>query len=126
MAKPDPSRHAPREVDEYLAAQEPEFRATLGQLRSAVHAVAPDCTERVSYGIPIFRVRTDFVALSAAKHHCALHTMSKSVPVAMKDTLKAAGIGTSGTTLHFQPSVDLPMSLVESVLHRRLAEVDTG
>jgi len=126
MAKPDPRRHAPSEVDEYLAAQEPEFRATLEQLRSAIHAVAPDCTERVSYRIPIFRLRTDFVAISATKHHCALHTMSKAVPVAMKDALQAAGIGTSGTTLHFQPSIEVPASLVESVLHRRRAEVDTG
>ena len=33
MSNPKPSRHAPQEIDEYQAAQAPEFRATLEQLR---------------------------------------------------------------------------------------------
>lgn len=99
MTKPDPQRHAPREVDEYMAAQAPDFRATLEQLRTVFKATAPDCTERVSYQIPIFRLKKDFVAPSVAKRHCGLHTMSKAIPADMKGELKAAGIGTSGTTL---------------------------
>lgn len=124
MSKPKPDCHAPQEIDEYLTAQAPEFRVTLEQLRAIINAVAPDCTERVSYGIPIFRLKKDFVALPAAKNHCALHTMSKAIPVDMKDELKAVGISTSGTTLHFEPSIDLPVLLVQKVLRTRLAEVE--
>ena len=124
MSKPDPNRHAPHEIDEYMAAQTPEFRAALDQLRAIIKAAAPDCTERVSYKIPIFRLEKDFVAMSVAKRHCGLHTMSKAIPVAMKDELKAAGIGISGTTLHIKPGINLPVSLVEEVLRRRLAEVE--
>ena len=36
MSKPKPDRHAPDEVDAYLAAQTPEFRATLEQLRAVI------------------------------------------------------------------------------------------
>ena len=126
MTDPGPNRHAPHEIDDYLAAQAPDFRVTLEQLRAVVNATVPDCTERVSYRIPLFRLRTDFLALSAAKGHCALHTMSKAIPVAMKDELEAAGIGTSGTTLHFEPGKDVPVSLVERVLRARLAEVQGG
>lgn len=122
MSKSKPARHAPEEVDEYLAAQSPESRATLEQLRAIIRTVAPECTERVSYRIPIFRLKRDFVALSVAKNHCALHTMSKAVPVAMKDELKAARVGVSGTTLHIEPGADLPVALVERVLRARLAE----
>ena len=124
MIRTDPDRHAPQEVDEYLAAQAPEFRATLEQLRAIINEVAPDCTERVSYKIPIFRLEKDFVALSAAKRHCGLHTMSKAIPAAMKDELRAAGIGVSGTTLHIRPDKGLPVSLVEKVVCMRLAEVE--
>lgn len=124
MSEPKPSRHAPQEVDEYVAAQEPASRDTLERLRAIIRAAAPDCTERVSYRIPIFRLKKDFVALSASKDHCGLHTMSKTVPVAMKDELKAAGIGTSGTTLHIKPGADLPVSLVEKVLRARLDELE--
>ena len=34
MSKPDPNRHTPQEIDEYLAAQAPEFRATLKAVAS--------------------------------------------------------------------------------------------
>ena len=124
MSNAGPDRHAPQEIDEYLAGQAPEFRTTLEQLRAMINAVAPDCTERVSYRIPLFRLRKDFVALSASKDHCGLHTMSKTVPVSMKDELKAAGIGTSGTTLHIKPGADLPVSLMEKVLRLRLDELE--
>ena len=49
MSKPKPSRHAPQEVDDCLAAQKPELSQTLKQLRAVIHAVAPDCAERVSF-----------------------------------------------------------------------------
>ena len=124
MSNAGPDRHAPREIDEYLAAQAPEFRATLEQLRAMINAVARECTERVSYRIPIFRLKKDFVALSASKDHCGLHTMSKTVPAAMKEELKAADIGISGTTLHIRPGIEVPVSLVERVLRARLDELE--
>ncbi|MYB77099.1 MAG: DUF1801 domain-containing protein [Chloroflexi bacterium] len=124
MSKPKPDRDAPQEVDEYLAAQAPAFRAILEQLRALIKAVAPDCAERVSYKIPIFRLKQDFIAMSAAKKHCGLHTMSKAIPTAMKDELNAAGIRTSGTTLHIKTGSDLPVALSEQVLQARLAELE--
>ena len=123
MSKPKPTRHAPAEVDEYLAAQAPEFRVTLEQLRELIRAVAPECTERVNYKIPIFRLSKDFVAMSAAKKHIGFHTMSKAIPVAMKDELKEAGIWISGTTFHIKPGMDLPLALIEKALRARLAEL---
>lgn len=91
-----------------------------------VKGIAPDCTERVSYKIPIFRLKKDFVAVSAANNHCSLHAVSKGIPVAMKDELKAAGILTSGTTLRIRTGIDVPMSLVDKVLNARLAELEGG
>ena len=116
MSKPKPTRHAPQEVDAYLAAQEDGFRETLEQLRDIIRRVAPDCAERVNYKIPIFRLKKDFVAMSAATKHCGFHTMSKAIPALMKDELKAAGIWTSGTTLHIKPGGELPVELLERVL----------
>ena len=124
MSKPNPTRHAPHEIDEYLAEQAPEFRATLEQLRAIINAVAPDCTERFDYKFPIFRLKTDFVAMSAAKRHCALHTISYDIPAALKDQLKEVGIRTSGATLHLKPGVDLPVPLLKKALRMRLAEME--
>ncbi len=126
MSKPKPTRHAPQEVDAYLAAQEDGFRETLEQLREIIRRVAPECTERVNYKIPIFRLKKDFVAMSAASKHCGFHTMSKAIPALMKDELKEAGIWTSGTTLHIKPGGELPVELLEKVLRARLAEAEAS
>ena len=123
MSSSGPDRHAPHEVDGYLAAQSPEPRATLEALRALIRAAAPRCTERVSYRIPVFRLSRDFVAISAARSHCALHTMSRAVPETMGSELEAAGIRVSGTTLHIRPGSDVPASLIERVLRARRAEM---
>ena len=99
---------------------------TLQQLREIITRVAPDCTQRVSYKIPIFRLKKDFVAISAAKKHIGFHTMSKAIPVAMKDELKAEGIWISGTTFHIKPGMRLPEALLEKALQARLAELGSG
>ena len=57
MSKPKPTRHAPHEVDEYLASLPHDFRTTLQQLRGIIQRIAPECTERVNYQIPIFRLK---------------------------------------------------------------------
>lgn len=62
--------------------------------------------------------------LSAARNHCSLHTISKAISVVMKEELRAAGIGTSGITLHIiKTGADWPVSLVKRVLRRHLAGV---
>ena len=126
MSKPQPNRHAPTEVDEYVAAQGEGFRETLEELRAIVRRVAPDCSERVSYKIPIFRLKKDFVAMSAAKKHIGFHTMSNGIPVAMKDEFKAAGVWISGTTFRIKPGAELPVALIEKALRVRLDELEAG
>ena len=123
MSKPKPTRHAPQEVDEYLAAQPEDKRATLAQLRTLIREAAPDCRERVSYRIPMFRLNKDFVGISAAKNHCSLHSLSHAVLPPLADELKAAGVKVSGATLHFPPGADLPVALVRKVLLARRVEL---
>ena len=69
MSRAAADRHAPREVDGHLAAQAPESRATLEQLRAITRSPAPGCSERASYRIPIFRLTADLAGASAAKSH---------------------------------------------------------
>ena len=124
MSKPKPTRHAPEEVDAYLVSLPDDFRATLQQLRGIIRRIAPDCTERVNYRIPIFRLKRDFVAMSAATKHVGFHTMSKAIPLAMKEELGEEGIWISGTTFHIKPGAELPEALLVRTLRARLAELE--
>ncbi len=124
MSKSDAARHAPGEVDAYLAALPEDVRAALARARCIVREVAPGCTERVSYGVPIFRLGKDLVGLSAQRDHCALHSMSPGLMSAMRAELK--GIKVSGATIHFTPEAPLSRELIESIVRARMAELTTA
>jgi uncharacterized protein YdhG (YjbR/CyaY superfamily) len=107
-----------------LAALEEADRAALERVRRIVHLAAPGCTERVSYGIPIFRLSKDLMGMSAAKDHLALHTMSPPLMEALADEL--AGVKVSGATIHFSAEEPLPEGLLVKVLEARLEELGSG
>ncbi|MDT8446489.1 MAG: DUF1801 domain-containing protein [bacterium] len=121
MAKPNADRHSPEEIDVYLAEQEPSKRQALEQLRALILKFAPDCSERVSYKIPLFRRGKDLVGISASKSHCSLHTMSPTLVMELKAQLK--GIKHQGATIHFLPEQPLPEALVGLIVNRRMQEV---
>jgi len=120
MSTPKPSRHASQEVDAYLDALPENDRAALERLRGIIRETAPDCTERVSYGVPIFRLERDLVGMSAAKNHCSLHSMSPPLMKAMAKELK--GFKVSGATVQFTPEKPLPKELVIKIVRERMKE----
>jgi uncharacterized protein YdhG (YjbR/CyaY superfamily) len=120
MSKTDTSRHAPEEVDAYLEALPEDKRSALARVRSIITETATECTERVSYRIPIFRLQKDLIGMSAQKNHCALHTMSPALIKAMAAELK--GYRVSGATVHFTPEEPLPRKLIERIIQERIKE----
>ena len=124
MSKADASRHAPEEIDTYLEALPDDVRSALERVRSIIRETAPDCTERVSYKIPIFRLRKDLVGVSAHKNHCALHSMSPPLMKAMAEELE--GVKVSGATIHFTPENPLPRDLIEKIVRERMIEAESA
>lgn len=122
MGKSAASRHAPEEIDAYLAVLPDDVRISLERVRTIIRATAPDCTERISYKIPIFRLGKDLVGISAQKNHCALHTMSPALTTAMADDLE--GVKVSGATIHFTPDDPLSQALIEKIVMARIVEND--
>jgi len=118
MSKANPSRHAPEEIDAYLQTLPEADRLALERVRSIIHETAPGCSERVSYGIPIFRLRTDLVGMSAHTGHCALHTMSPPLVKAMAAELK--GVKVSGATVHFTAGKPLSRELIVRIVRERM------
>lgn len=120
MARKETSRQAPEEVDAYLAKLPDDARTSLERVRNIIRETAPEATERVSYGIPIFRMRKDLVAVSAHKDHNSLHVMSFPLMEAMAEDLQ--GFTVSGATIQFTAESPLPKELIERVVRWRLEE----
>ncbi|MHB1317560.1 MAG: iron chaperone [Anaerolineae bacterium] len=113
-------RNAPEEIDAYLAALPDDQRAALQRMREMIHEMAPDSKERVNYGIPMFRLRRDLVALSAHKRHVAFHTLSPALAEVIHAEFPEVTV--SGATIQFTPERPLPREVVERVVRARMAE----
>jgi uncharacterized protein YdhG (YjbR/CyaY superfamily) len=118
MASEQPDRNAPEEVDAYLAALPEDQRAALQRVRELIHAIAPACTERVSYRIPVFRLRRDLVALSAHTRHVSFHTLSPRLAEVIHAEFLAVTV--SGATIQFTPGRPLPQEVLERVVRARM------
>jgi|SRR5918996_31255 uncharacterized protein YdhG (YjbR/CyaY superfamily) len=111
------AKEKPSTIAEYLASVKPDQQAALEKLRQAIHAVAPGAKERISYGLPAFRLNgRSLVFFGAWANHCAFYPGSSTTLKEFKNDLE--GFRTSKGTVHFSPDKPLPMELVKT----RMAE----
>jgi len=111
-----------RSIDEYLAGLDEPKRKTLQALRQTIHAIIPRAEERISYGMPAFRLEGKVIAgFAAFKNHLAYLPHSGSVLRELSDDL--AGYESTPGSLHFPIDKPLPKSLVKKLIATRLEEV---
>jgi uncharacterized protein YdhG (YjbR/CyaY superfamily) len=115
------AKRKPSTIREYLAHVKPEHRATLEGLRKAIHTVAPEAAECISYGVPAFRLNgRSLVFFGAWTNHCSFYPGSSTTLKKFRDDLKGSQV-TKGT-IRFSPDNPLPIALVKKLLKARIAE----
>jgi uncharacterized protein YdhG (YjbR/CyaY superfamily) len=108
-------------IEEYLAAVPDDKRAALERLREQIHAVVPDATQVISYGMPTFRLDGRWlVAFGVAKAHCSFYVGGGGAFKAYADEL--VGYRLWKGTINFKPDQPLPAELVTKIVQMRLAE----
>jgi len=122
--KSNPSRDGSKEVDAYLAALSEHDREALESIRLLIKKSMPDMAERVAYGMPVFRLDRDLVALGAHKKHLSFYIMSTAVPELLEKDL--SGLTLSGSTIHFTADNPPSPGLVEKILRLRREENQGG
>jgi uncharacterized protein YdhG (YjbR/CyaY superfamily) len=106
-------------IDVYLARVSPQQRAALERLRMIIRKAAPGAEERISYGIPAFRLNGKFlVGFGAASNHCSFYP--GAVVTTLGEELK--NYSTSKGTIRFQAEKPLPSTLVRKLVKARLAK----
>lgn len=96
----------PRDAEEYIAQQPPEFRPTLEELRTIIFDTAPQAIESISYQLPCYKYLYMLVGIGVNKKYCSFYTMNPGLVKTLKEDLK--DIKVSGSTLHFSPGQPLP------------------
>ena len=107
-------------VDAYLAAQPEPARGRLTELQELVRAEAPHAEERISYGLPTWRLRENLIHVGGFAQHVGVYPGAAAM-VAFADEL--ADYRTSKGAIQIPHDAPLPLELVRRILRWRLAEV---
>lgn len=113
------------EVGAYIAAQPPETRRALEQLRSYVREAVPDATELINYGIPAFALvkggaRDQQVMIAGYPRHVGFYP-HPDVIKAFADQL--AGYRYAKGSVRFPLDQPIPKALVIRMLKYRLSQL---
>jgi uncharacterized protein YdhG (YjbR/CyaY superfamily) len=126
MTLNQPSRSAadPR-VDAYLAALPAEQRSLLAAVRERVRALAPGATELISYGMPAFKLGSQFLLSYAAwKRHCSIYPPGDEL--LRRYATELEGYGRTKGSLHFTPAQPLPAGFLDELVRERVAAIESG
>jgi len=106
----------------YFAAQPPEQRRMLKQIRSLARSVAPGAEDAWSYRIPALRLDGKVLVWYAGfKAHVSLFPMTDRIRRAFAAELK--GYKTAKGTIQFPVGKRIPVSLVKRLIKARMAEM---
>ena len=108
-------------VHEFLATVPPDKREALQDLRRVIREAAPEATELINYGVPMFRLNgRNLVSYAAGKDHCSFYVQSPAVMEAHATEL--SGFKTSKGTVNFTPDKPIPSELIARLVEARVAE----
>jgi uncharacterized protein YdhG (YjbR/CyaY superfamily) len=110
-----------KDIDEFLAVVPPDKRAALQELRTTIKAAAPQATEVINYGVPMFKLDgKNLVSYGAAAAHCTFYVQSPAVMRAHAAELKVYKVGKG--SIQFSADKPLPAALVTKLVKARIAE----
>lgn len=106
----------------YFAAQPPEQRRMLKQIRTIARTIAPGAEDAFSYRIPALRLDGKVLVWYAGfKAHVSLFPMTDKLRRTFGDDLK--GYKTAKGTIQFPVGKRLPVTLVKRLIKARVAEL---
>ena len=110
-------------VDAFLAKLPKDQRDALERLRKLIRAAAPEATETINYGIPMWRLDgRGLVSLTAGKKHCSFFVQSYAVLERYASEIDTYRVGKA--TMAFTPEKPLPIALVRKIVRARVREVE--
>lgn len=101
-----------KDIDEYIASFSGETRSKLEDIRKAVKEVAPEATEKISYGIPTLYLNGNLVHFGGFKDHVSFFPTSYGVAAFKKEL---SNYETTKGTIKFPLDKPLPLDLIQKI-----------
>jgi len=106
-------------IDEYIAAFPPGIQEKLRALRAAIHAAAPEASEKISYQMPTFYLNGNLVHFAAFKNHIGFYPAPRGIDAFAAELAQYPG---SKGAVRFPLDQPLPLDLVTRIVQFRAAE----
>lgn len=102
----------PRNIDEYIAAQDEALRPRLQEIRGLIRAAIPEAEERISWSMPTYWKERNLIHFAASKKHLGLYPGDEAV-AHFADELKDYDV--SKGTIRFPYSKELPAEMIQKI-----------
>ena len=113
------NRKVPKDIDEYVERHSNEDQRLLRQMRATIQKVAPEATEKISYGIPTFYLNGNLVHFAAFANHIGFYPTSSGIAVFKK---QLGPYKWSKGAVQFPKDKPLPLTLVNKIVKFRVKE----
>lgn len=114
------AKTVPANIDEYISGFPAEIGEMMTSIRMAILSVAPQATEKISWGMPTFSGKKILVQFAGFKNHIGFFPGPETI-IHFAERLKA--FKTSKGGIHFPYSQPVPLDLIkEMVSYRKEAE----
>jgi uncharacterized protein YdhG (YjbR/CyaY superfamily) len=110
----------PKTISEYIDAAPEEARAMLHEIHSILKKAAPDATETLKWGTPVFIEKRILFSYSAFKSHLNFMPTHSSLEP-FKDELSE--FNTGNDTIQFPYNKPLPAKLIQKIAAFRVKDV---
>ena len=106
----DHSCMKPKNIDEYIAAQEEAVQPRLKEMRSLIRSAIPEAEERISWSMPTYWKGKNLLHFAAFKKHLGFYPGDEAV-ARFKDELNNYDV--SKGTIRLPYSAELPAELIQ-------------
>lgn len=109
----------PKTISEYIAAYPKEVQIKLNELRKTILEIAPNVEEKMTYGIPTFKLSGNLVHFATFKNHIGFYPTPSGI-INFKAQLK--NYKTSKGCIQFQLNDPIPFDLIKKIVKYRVEE----
>jgi uncharacterized protein YdhG (YjbR/CyaY superfamily) len=108
-------------VDAYMQSLEPERRAALAEVRTAINEVVPEAVETMKYRMPTFTVGDHILcAFASQKRYMSLYM---DVSLVDKHREELAGLNLGRSCIRFTKLEKLPLDTVRTILAETVEKI---
>lgn len=108
-------------IDQYIASYPKPVQATLTKIRQTIKKLVPDAEEKISYGMPTFKLAgKNLVHFAAYDKHYGFYPTPSAIEAFQKDLKK---FKTSKGAIQFPIDEPIPYPLIEKIVKFRIENI---